>query len=109
MWTTGPILSRFSSLNRLGETYSRRSPLVTWLSPQENDTFGSWATLTAKWNSHQVFDSPAFRLCTPPDASSQAPFLPGQNEAEEAYLNDNCGSEISPTVEESDGSFLISL
>lgn len=83
--------------------------MVTWLSPRENDTFGSWDTLTARWNSQQVLDSPAFRLCTLPDDPLQAPFLPSQNETEETYLDNNCGSKISPTVEESDGSFFIRL
>ena len=82
--------------------------MVTWLSPQEKDTFSSWDTLTAKWNSQEVLDSPRFRLCTPDD-SLQGPFLPSQNEKEEVYLDNNCGSTISPTVEESDGSFVISL
>ena len=82
------------------------SPVVTWLSPRENDTFGSWDTLSVKWSSREVLDSPAFRLCIPPDDSLRTPFLPGQNQMEEAY---NCGSKISPTVEESDGSFLASL
>jgi len=109
MWTPGPISPRTSSLNLPEERYTRRSPVVTWLSPQENDVFGSWDTLTAKWISQEVLDSPAFRLCKPPDDSSQVPPLPSQNETEEAYLDNSCGSKISPTVEESDGSFLIRL
>lgn len=105
MWTTSPIFPR-SSLNLLEEKYSQG---VTWLSPQANDTFHSWDTLIAKWNSQEVLDSPAFRLCTLPDDSLHPPFLPRKNEMEEAYLDDNCGSEVSPTVEKSDGSFLINL
>jgi len=85
------------------------SPVVTWLSPRENDTFGSWDTLTVKWSSREVLDSPAFRLCIPPDDSLRTPFLPSQNQMEEAYMENNCGSKISPTVEESDGSFLTSF
>jgi hypothetical protein len=107
MLTTGPILPRPSSLNLLEEKYNQKIPVVTWLSPQENDTFGSWDTLTAKWNSQEVLDSPAFRLCT--HVSLQAPFLSCHNETEEACFDDNCGSKISPSVEESDGSFLINL
>ncbi|KAF8816671.1 hypothetical protein BYT27DRAFT_6383012 [Phlegmacium glaucopus] len=106
MWTPGPLFSQ-SSVYLLEEKYSRRSPAVTWLSPQENDMFGSWDTLTAKWNSQEVLDSPAFRLCKPRDDSLQTPFFPSQNETEEAYLDTDCGSTISPNVEESDGSFLI--
>ena len=109
MLTTGPIIPRSSSLNLLEEKYNQKIPVVTWLSPQENDTFGSWDTLTAKWNSQEVLDSPAFRLCTPPDDSLQAPLLSCDNETEEACSNDNCGSKISPSVEESDGSFLTNL
>ena len=105
MLATRPIFPRSSSLTLLEEKYNQKIPVVTWLSPQENDTFGSWDTLTAKWNSREVLDSPAFRLCTPLD-----PFLSSHNETEEAYfLDDNCGSKISPNVEKSDGSFLINL
>ncbi|KAF8816694.1 hypothetical protein BYT27DRAFT_6383486 [Phlegmacium glaucopus] len=68
MWTPGPAFSQ-SSVNLLEEKYNRRSPAVTWLSPQENDMFASWDTLTAKSNSQEVLDSPAFRLCKPPDDS----------------------------------------
>jgi len=106
MWTTGLVFSPYLSLNLREEKYSRSS--VTWLSPQENDTFGSWDILTAKWNSQEVFDSPAFRLCTPP-ALLQTPFLPSKNEMEDVYLDDNCGSGISPTIEESDGLSVISF
>ena len=109
MLTTGPIFPRSSSLNLLEKIYNQRSPVVTWLSPQENDTFGSWDTLTAKWKSQEVLDSPAFRLCTPLDDSLQAPFISCLNDTEEACLNNNCGSKISPSVEESEGSFLINL
>ena len=109
MSTTGHIFPRSSSLNLLEEKNNQKIPVVTWLSPQENDTFGSWDTLTAKWNSQEVLDSPAFRLCTPLDDSSQTSYLSCQNETEEACLDDNCGSKISPSVEENDGSFLINL
>ena len=109
MRTQGPFFPRSSSLNLLQEKHSQRNPVVTWLSPQENDTFGSWDTLTAKWSSQEILDSPAFRLCTLPDNSMQVPFSASQNEMEEAYLDNDCGSKITPTVEESDGSFLISL
>ena len=109
MLTTGPIFPRSSSLNLLEEKYNQKIPVVTWLSPQENDTFGSWDILTAKWNSQEVLDSPAFRLCTPLDDSLQVPLRSCHNETEEACLDDNCGSKISPSAEESDGSFLINL
>ena len=109
MLTTGPIFPRSSSLNLLEEKHNQKSPVVTWLSPRENDTFGSWDTLIAKWNSQEVLDSPAFRLCTLLDDSLQVPFLSCHNDTEEACLDDNCGSKISPSVEESDGSFLINL
>lgn len=109
MLTTGPIFPQSSSLNLLEEKYNQKSPVVTWLSPQENDTFGSWDILTAKWNSQEVLDSPAFRLCTLLDDSLQAPFLSCHNDTEEACLDENCGSKISPSVEEIDGSFLIDL
>lgn len=106
MWTPGPILSPSSSLNLLD---SRKSTVVTWLSPQENDTFGSWDTLTAKWNSQEVLDSPVFRLCAAPDNSLKAPFIPSQNEMGEAYVDTNCGSKISPTAEENGDWFSINL
>jgi hypothetical protein len=109
MSTTGPIFPRSSSLNLLEENYNQKIPVVTWLSPQESDTFGSWDTLTAKWNSQEVLDSPSFRLCTSLDDSLQAPFFSCRNETDEACLDDKCGSKISPSIEESDGSFLINL
>lgn len=105
MRTTGPVFSRYLPPNLREEKYGRRS--VIWLSPQENDTFGSWDTLTAKWNSQEVFDSPAFRLCTPP--TLQARFLASKNETKELYLDGSCGTKISPTVEKSEGSFIISF
>ena len=110
MLTTDPLIfPRSSSLILLEEKYTRKIPVVTWLSPQENDTFGSWDTLTAKWNSQEILDSPEFRLCTLLDDSSQFPFLSCHNETEEACLDHNCGSKISPSVEEIDGSSLINL
>jgi len=109
MLTTGPIFPRSSSPNLQEAKYNQKIPVVTWLSPRENDTFGSWDILTAKWNSQEVLDSPAFRLCTPLDDSLQVPLRSCHNETGEACLDDNCGSKISPSVEESDGSFLINF
>jgi hypothetical protein len=69
---------------------------VTWTSPSANEVFGPGDTMIARWTSQVPIRTPNFRLC-----ESNASIVVNGGAS--------CGSSVSPLVQQSAGSYFISL
>ncbi|OBZ79099.1 hypothetical protein A0H81_00284 [Grifola frondosa] len=68
---------------------------VTWTSPSSGDVYGAGDTIVGQWDADEPVASPSFRLCT---------VGPGDSGDE-----DNCGTAVWPTIQQSDGSYSTNL
>jgi hypothetical protein len=78
---------------------------IIWTSPSDGDIFGPGDTIVGKWNASTEAVSPSFRLCMSSEPESGAV----ARERKGGTDDGSCGSAVWPNVEQSEGSYLISL
>ena len=86
-------------------TSSVNNDAVTWISPSLGDAFGPGDNIVGRWHAAQSVVTPSFRLCM----AAQAAAAPLQRREVKDDSNDNCGSTVRPTVQQSSGQYFISL
>jgi hypothetical protein len=84
---------------------------IIWTSPSDGDIFGPGDTIVGKWNASTAIVSPSFRLCMSSEPSEPSEPDTGlvARERKSDTGDGSCGSSVWPAVEQSEGSYLISL
>jgi hypothetical protein len=80
---------------------------ITWESPSDGDVFGPGDAIIGKWSTDETIDSPSFKLCMSPNASQSQRVA--RDSGSDGGADSNCGSTVWPKVEQSAGSYVISL
>ncbi|CAL1696744.1 unnamed protein product [Somion occarium] len=78
---------------------------VTWSSPVEGDVYESGQSIIGQWSVTEAILSPVFRLCSPSTQETPDPDS-GENTGSE---DDNCGTAVWPAVQQSNGSYEVTL
>ncbi|KAJ3751233.1 hypothetical protein DFH05DRAFT_172092 [Lentinula detonsa] len=84
---------------------SSSKPQVQWISPSAGDVFGPGDSIIGKWTTNTAVVSPNFKVCPGEPRSS----LGSRSDGSENESNDSCGSKVYPTVQQSAGTYTISL
>ncbi|KAJ4485331.1 hypothetical protein J3R30DRAFT_3696675 [Lentinula aciculospora] len=90
LWNTNPSLAS-------------AKPQVQWVSPSGGDAFSSGDSILGKWTTDTAVVSPAFKLCPGDPQSSLG------SRSDSTVDDGSCGSKVYPTVQQSSGTYSISL
>ncbi|KAJ3889341.1 hypothetical protein GG344DRAFT_78891 [Lentinula edodes] len=85
---------------------SDKQPQVQWISPSAGDVFTSGDSILGKWTADTAVVSPAFKLCPGGPQSSLKSRADGTGDGGSDI---SCGSKVYPTVQQSSGTYSISL
>ncbi|KAJ3774903.1 hypothetical protein FB446DRAFT_727276 [Lentinula raphanica] len=109
LWNPNPAFSSSSSGGG-----SSKPPQVQWISPSAGDRFGPGDSILGKWTTDTAVVSPNFKLCPGEPKSSlssrsEAGSGSGTGGDDNGSSDGACGSKVYPTVQQSAGTYTISL